>query len=224
MSNHPISNPAVDAETTRTLGVVTLAVFVVLVISGWQPYDRSTWFMEVAPVFVVFPLLWATRQRFPLTQLLMLLIGLHAVVLIVGGMYSYARVPLGFYLADWLHLSRNPYDKIGHFAQGFVPALAAREILLRGGHVRGPRMSAFLVVCVALAFSATYEMVEWAVALVLGHGADEFLGTQGDVWDTQSDMFFALIGAFAALVTLPRVHDRQMQALQSQRRREPAVG
>jgi putative membrane protein len=131
----------------------------------------------------------------------------------LGAMYTYARVPLGFDLAERLGLTRNPYDKIGHFFQGFVPALVAREILLRGHFVRGKKMLAFVVVCVVLAISATYEFIEWGVALALGQGADEFLGTQGDPWDTQSDMFFALIGAVTALLLLSRVQDRQIQRI-----------
>jgi putative membrane protein len=156
------------------------------------------------------PVLWATYRRFPLTGLLYVLIFGHAVVLMVGAAYSYARVPLGFEIADLLHLSRNPYDKIGHFCQGFVPALIAREILLRGGFVRAGRMLGFLSVCVVLAISASYELIEWAAALWLGQGAEEFLGTQGDPWDTQSDMFFALIGGVTALMLLGRPHDRQL--------------
>ena len=126
-------------------------------------------------------------------------------------------MPLGFYLADVLALSRNPYDKIGHFFQGLVPALAVREILLRGAYVRGRRMLAFIVVCVVLAISATYELIEWGAALALGQGADEFLGTQGDVWDTQSDMFCALLGAITALLVFARLHDRQLQNLTTER-------
>ena len=134
-----------------------------------------------------------------------------------GGAYTYARVPLGFYLADVLDLNRNPYDKIGHFFQGLVPALAVREILLRGAYVRGRRMLAFIVVCVVLAISATYELIEWGAALALGQGADEFLGTQGDVWDTQSDMFCALLGVITALLVFARLHDRQLQNLTTER-------
>jgi putative membrane protein len=183
----------------------------VLIWSGWQPYDRTTWWMEVFPVIVAVPVLWSTRERFALTPLLYACIALHAVVLMVGGAYSYARVPLGFDIAQWFGLHRNPYDKIGHFMQGFVPALVAREIFLRGQWVRGPRMLAFLIACVVLAISATYELIEWAAALMLGQGADEFLGTQGDPWDTQSDMFFALLGGLAALLFMSRWHDRQLQ-------------
>jgi len=191
----------------------TALVTPVLVWSGWQPYDRLTWLMEVLPVLIVWPVLWWTRRRFELTSLLYVWIGLHAMVLMVGGAYTYARVPLGIEVAQWLGLQRNPYDKLGHFMQGWVPALAAREILLRGGWVRGPRMLAFIVVCIALAISAAYELIEWAAALWLGQGADEFLGTQGDEWDTQSDMFFACLGAVAALALLTRRQDRQIQAL-----------
>jgi putative membrane protein len=181
--------------------------------SGLRPYDRVTWLMEVFPVLLALPVLCVTATRFPLTPLLYGLIFAHAVVLMVGGAYTYARVPLGFQLAELLGLDRNPYDKIGHFFQGFVPAVLAREILIRGGYVRGARMLGFLVVCIVLAVSATYELVEWAAALALGQGADEFLGTQGDPWDTQSDLFTALIGAVLALAFLSKAHDRQIQRL-----------
>ncbi len=190
-----------------------LALGAALVASGWQPYDRLTWLMEVAPVLIVVPLLLATRRAYPLTSLLYALIFVHALILILGGAYTYARVPLGFWLQDLFELGRNPYDKIGHFAQGFVPAIAAREILLRGAFVRGRAMLAFLVICVVLAISASYELIEWAAALALGQGADEFLGTQGDPWDTQSDMFLALIGGTSALLFLSWPHDRQLARL-----------
>lgn len=185
-----------------------------LAVTGFSPYDRGTWLMEVLPVLVVLPVLWLTRRRFPLTTLLYVGIFVHAIVLMVGGAYTYARVPLGFTLQDMLGLDRNPYDRIGHFMQGFVPALAAREILLRGGFVRGARMLAFLVICVVMAVSATYELIEWGAALALGQGADDFLGTQGDSWDTQSDMFCALLGAMTALLLLSRTQDRQIARLQ----------
>ena len=191
--------------------IATALLLALLALSGAHPYDRLTWLLEVLPIIVVLPLLWFTRTRYPLTALLYVAIFLHAVVLMTGGAYTYARVPLGFYLADVLDLSRNPYDKIGHFFQGLVPALAVREILLRGAYVRGRRMLAFIVVCVVLAISATYELIEWGAALALGQGADEFLGTQGDVWDTQSDMFCALLGAITALLVFARLHDRQLQ-------------
>ncbi|MDD3529330.1 MAG: DUF2238 domain-containing protein [Gallionellaceae bacterium] len=197
----------------RWLAATGLVVMSALVVSGIAPYDRPTWLLEVAPVLIAAPILVATRQRFPLTGLLYLLIALHALVLIYGGAYTYARVPLGFWLQDAFELARNPYDKIGHFMQGFVPALLAREILLRGGFVNGRVMAAFLSVCVALAISALYELIEWWAALAMGGGAHEFLGTQGDIWDTQSDMFLALLGATAAMLFLARLHDRQMVAL-----------
>ena len=195
----------------RPLAAVSLVIIAGLVLSGIRPYDRTTWILEVFPVVVALPLLWATRERFPLTTLLYTLIALHAVVLMVGGAYSYARVPLGFSMQEAFGLSRNPYDRIGHFMQGFVPAILSREILVRGGYVRGRRMLAFICICIPLAFSAFYELVEWWTALSLGQGADEFLGTQGDPWDTQSDMFMALLGAASALLVLSRVHDRQME-------------
>jgi putative membrane protein len=197
----------------RNLAFAAAALIVLLTISGIAPFDRATWVMEVAPVLIALPLMAATYRRFPLTTLLYALIFVHAVVLIAGGAYSYARVPLGYWMADVLDLDRNPYDKIGHFMQGFVPAIVAREIFLRGAYVRGRRMVAFLSICVVMTVSSCYELIEWAAALVLGQGADEFLGTQGDVWDTQADMFFALIGSCAAIMLLSRLHDRQIAQL-----------
>ncbi len=199
----------------NTLIIASIALLALLALSGAQPYDRLTWTLEVFPIVIVLPLLWATYRRLPLTNLLYVCIFLHALVLMVGGAYTYARVPLGFYLADLFDLSRNPYDKIGHFFQGFVPALAAREVLIRGAYVRGRKMLSFLVVCIVLAISATYELVEWAAAVAIGQGADEFLGTQGDPWDTQSDMFLALIGACTVLLLFSRWHDRQMLHLEA---------
>ena len=205
----PIPLPQAD----RRLRWLTLLLGAGLLVTGWHPFDHGTWLLEVFPVFIVLPLLWATRRRFPLTGLLCTLIGVHALVLMVGGAYTYARVPLGFALQDLLHLARNPYDRIGHFAQGFIPAVAVREILIRGGYVSGTRMRAFLVTCVVLAISACYEFIEWGTALALGQGADDFLGTQGDPWDTQWDMFMALVGAIVSQLLLNRLHDRQIAAL-----------
>jgi putative membrane protein len=199
------------SKRTGYLVLASAALVALLALSGWNPYDRATWFMEVAPVMIALPVLWFTYRRFPLTTILYACIFAHACVLMLGGAYTYARVPLGFTLQEWLDLGRNPYDKIGHFMQGFVPALVAREILARGGYVRGRRMLAFLVICIVLAVSATYEFVEWGAALALGQGAEAFLGTQGDVWDTQSDMFFALIGGVVALAFFWRLHDRQLE-------------
>jgi putative membrane protein len=193
-----------------TLGLTVLAA---LIVSGISPYDRPTWWLEVSPVLIAAPLLLASYRRFPLTDLLYWLIALHCLVLILGGAYTYARVPAGFWVQELLDLARNPYDKLGHFMQGFVPALIAREILLRGGFLAAGRMLAFLSLCVAMAISAVYELIEWAVALIAGGGAVDFLGTQGDPWDTQADMFWALIGASAGLLGLARLQDRQIAQL-----------
>ena len=199
-------------RTPRLLAALAL-LLTCLAWSGVHPHERITWVLEVFPIFIAVPVLWATYRRFPLTNLLYALLFAHALVLMLGGAYTYARVPLGFHIAEAFGLHRNPYDKIGHFFQGFVPALAAREILVRGAHVRGSKMLAFVVVCIVLAISATYEFLEWGAALALGQGADEFLGTQGDPWDTQSDMFFALIGAAVSLTLLSPWHDRQIRGM-----------
>ncbi|AWC78446.1 DUF2238 domain-containing protein [Serratia sp. CY52157] len=203
------------SRTPRLLSVITLLLLAALIHSGISPYDRTTWLLEVAPVLIVLPLLWLTHRRYPLTPLLYTLIFFHALILIFGGMYSYARVPLGFEVQQWLDLGRNPYDKLGHFFQGLVPALAAREILLRGGYVQGRKMLGFVVCCIALAISAVYELIEWWAALALGQGADEFLGTQGDPWDTQSDMFCALLGAIAGQWLFGGWQDRQLRRLKA---------
>jgi len=195
------------------LVALVLVVTAALVISGIAPYDRPTWLLEVFPALIALPLLAVTYRRFGLTTLAYCLVAVHALILIYGGAYTYARVPLGFMLQEWFELARNPYDRIGHFAQGFVPAILAREILLRTSPLRRGKWLNFLVVCVCLAISASYELFEWAAAVVLGQGADEFLGTQGDPWDTQSDMGMALIGAIAAVALLSRWHDRQLAAL-----------
>jgi putative membrane protein len=195
--------------------ILSLAILPLLVLSSAEPYDRTTWLLEVFPILIGFPILWLTYRRFPLTNLVYSLIFLHACVLMVGGAYTYARVPFGFQLADWLNLSRNPYDKIGHFFQGFVPVLIAREILIRGQYVIGEKMLKFIVICIVLAISATYELIEWGVALAIGQDAYEFLGTQGDVWDTQSDMFLALIGAITPLAMFSNIQEIQIARLQS---------
>jgi putative membrane protein len=186
------------------------ALIALLAVSAWRPYDVATWAMEVAPVFVVLPLLWATHRRFPLTPMLYALIFVHALVLAVGGHYTYARVPLGDWMRDWFQLSRNPYDGIGHFMQGFVPAIAARELLLRHTRLERGGWLFVLVTATCLAISAIYELIEWGAAVAIGQGADEFLGTQGDPWDTQKDMAFAWIGAMVAQLMLARWHDRQL--------------
>ena len=199
--------------SSRSLVFLAAVVAIALAWSAVAPTDRLTWWMEVAPVLIAAPVLVVTYRAFPLTDLLYGLIGLHALVLILGGTYTYAEVPLGYWLQDTFALGRNPYDKIGHFMQGLVPALVAREILLRGGHVRRGWMLGFLSVCVALAVSASYELIEWWAALIMGQGAAEFLGTQGDEWDAQSDMFFALLGALVALAAFTRIQDRQAARL-----------
>ncbi len=198
---------------TRRLALLSAIWMAGLVVSGLRPFDRATWWMEVAPVLILLPLLWAARRRFPLTGLALSLIGAHGLILMLGGAYSYARVPAGYWVQDWLHLARNPYDRLGHFAQGFVPAIVFREALIRrGGLVRGGLLTALVVAC-CLAVSATYELIEFGAAMALGQGADEFLGTQGDPWDTQWDMLMCLIGAATAVLTLSRVHDRQMAGM-----------
>jgi putative membrane protein len=203
--------------TTTTLSLAlkggALILLLILIYTGIYTGDRTTWIMEVTPVIIIVPLLLITHQRYPLTPLLYTLIFFHAIILMVGGMYTYAKVPIGFEVQEMFNLSRNPYDKLGHFFQGLVPALAAREILVRGGYVQGRKMTAFVVCCIALAISATYELIEWWAALAMGQGADDFLGTQGDPWDTQSDMFCALLGALTTVLALGNLHQRQLRKL-----------
>lgn len=182
--------------------------------SAMGPFDRATWWLEVAPALAGLVVLAATWRRFRLTDLVCVLIALHMILLIVGGHYTYARVPLGDWLRDALDLQRNHYDRLGHFVQGFVPAMIARELFVRWNVVPSPRWRAFLIVCVCVAISAVYELAEWAVALVSQQAADSFLGAQGDVWDTQSDMALALVGAVIALSVLGRWHDAQLRRMQ----------
>lgn len=191
----------------RLYTTLVLLVGGALILSAIAPYERLTWFMEVLPVLLVAPLLWFSRRRFPLSTLLYVLIALHALVLIAGGTWTYARVPLGNWVQTLFELSRNPYDKLGHLMQGLVPAMAARELLIRHRIVVDrPLITGLLSVCVAMAISAVYELIEWGVAVYLGQGADDFLGTQGDQWDTQSDMLMALIGSTLAMWLLAKVH------------------
>lgn len=203
------------STNTSDLWVVTAVWALALVASGISPYDRLTWFMEVLPVLIAWPLMYATRVSFPLTRLLIVLICVHGLILILGGAYTYTRVPAGLWVQEWLGLARNPYDRLGHFAQGFIPAIATREILVRVFRLVRGKFLFFITVCICLAVSAFYELIEWWSALVLGQGADEFLGTQGDVWDTQWDMFLALVGAILSQSILGRLHDRQIAALRS---------
>lgn len=182
--------------------------------SGVGPKDRFTWWLEVAPVLVAVPVLVRTARRFPLTPLAYRLLFVHALILMLGGHYTYAEVPLGFWFRDLLGLARNHYDRLGHLAQGFVPAILVREVLLRKSPVRSRGWLFFLVTCVVLAISAAYELLEWLAAITSGSAAMAFLGTQGDVWDTQWDMFLALCGSIAAQLLLSRRHDRDLSSLE----------
>ena len=192
---------------------LTIIWTVGLILSGFSPYDRTTWFMEVAPALIVLPVLLGTYKRFQFSSFTYYLITIHGIILMLGGAYTYARVPLGTWIQDWLQLSRNPYDKIGHFAQGFIPAFIARELLIKIFKIPKGWLNDYLVVSICLAISALYELIEWGAAIALGQGADEFLGTQGDPWDTQSDMFMALIGASIALLIFSRLHNRFIENL-----------
>jgi len=189
------------------------AVLAVFAWSAWHPHDWFTWGLEVFPVVIGVAVLATTRGRFPLSRLLLGLIALHMVVLMVGGHYTYAEVPAFDWIRDQFGLARNHYDRVGHFFQGFVPALIAREILLRLSPLQPGTLTAFLALCVAMAISAWYELMEWWVALATGSAADAFLGTQGDPWDTQTDMFLAFIGALSAVTLMRHWHDRSMARL-----------
>ena len=191
--------------------ILLVVVLAVLIWSGINPYDYPTWALEVAPVLITLPLLAFTYNRFRLTDILYVLIAIHAVVLMVGGHYTYARVPLFDVIAEWMDASRNGYDGVGHFAQGFIPAIAIRELLLRLSGIRSRGWMNAAIVFSSLGIAALYEVAEWLVAVAIGQGANEFLGTQGDVWDTQKDMALCVVGAIAGIVTLSRWHDRQLQ-------------
>lgn len=203
-----------DQLSSRYLRLSLLLIVVaVLAWSGWQPKDRFTWFLEVAPVLLGLPLLVLTFSRFPLTSLAYVLLAIHALILVVGGHYTYAEMPLFNWLRDVFELSRNHYDRVGHIAQGFIPAIVVREILLRRSPLQSGKWLFFLVASVCLAISACYEFIEWWVALASGDDAVAFLATQGDVWDTQWDMFLALCGAIASQLIFARLHDRQLAGL-----------
>ena len=199
----------------RHLTIITLVFGAAFVWSGIDPYERHTWWLEVAPVLLVLPLLWLTHNRFPLTVLLTYLIGFHMLVLCYGGKYTYAETPLGYWVSDIFGFTRNHYDRFGHFVQGFVPAIAVREILLRTSPLRRGKWLFFLVCAVCLGISAFYEFIEWWAALAFGDDAQSFLGTQGDIWDTHNDMFWCLIGALVSLLTLARLHDKQLARFSS---------
>ena len=190
--------------------IVTVAVFIW---SGINPYDRFTWWLEVAPVLIALPVLLLTWKRFPLTDLLYILIAVHAVILMVGGHYTYARVPFFDLLRDYLGSVRNSYDGLGHLAQGFIPAMVARELLVRTSPLRPGKWLFTLIIFSCLGISAVYEIIEWAAAVWTGGNAEDFLGTQGDPWDTQKDMVLAGVGAILALVTLGKVHNRSLEKL-----------
>jgi putative membrane protein len=198
-----------------TLGPVRIFFLTLgaLAVSAVRPYDYLTWFLEVVPVLVGLPLLAWTRRAFPLTPMVYQWLFLHALVLMLGGHYTYARVPLGEWAREWLHLSRNHYDRVGHFFQGFVPALLTRELLLRRSPLRPGKWLFLLSTCVPMAFSSLYEMFEWQTAKLGGSKADDFLGTQGDPWDTQEDMFMAMVGALCANLFLSRAHTRQVESM-----------
>jgi len=192
--------------------IVWIGIFLaVLIWSGIGPKDFVTWCLEVAPAVIGGVVLWFSRERFPLTTLVYVLILIHCVVLMIGGHYTYAEVPLGEWVRELVDGSRNNYDKLGHFVQGFIPAMIARELMIRLEVFNSSRWRDFFIVCFCLAFSAFYELIEWWVALLSDEAAEAFLGTQGYVWDTQSDMGWALFGAVLALVMLSRLHDRQLR-------------
>lgn len=205
--------PSENAPMRRGPTVLLALALAALAVSGVGPKDRFTWLLEVAPVLIGAPLLVATARRFPLTPLLYRLLFLHALVLILGGHYTYAEVPLGEWAREAFGLARNHYDRLGHLMQGFVPAILAREVYLRRSPLRPGGWLRLAVTSVCLAFSALYELLEWAAALATGEAATAFLGTQGDVWDTQWDMFLALCGALLAQALLARLHDRQLARL-----------
>ena len=206
------SGTRAGSMTSNAKRISWIVVFAgVLIWSAIAPKDAFTWFLEVLPALVGAGILWVTRKSYPLTQLTYVLILVHCVILMVGGHYTYAEVPLGDWIRDAFDQTRNNYDKIGHFAQGFVPAIIARELVIRQSVFNSTGWRNFFIVCFCLAVSAFYELIEWWVALVSSEAADSFLGTQGDIWDTQSDMGLALLGAVLALVLLGRVHDRQLR-------------
>jgi len=196
---------------TRTNTALLILLGAVFLWSAIHPHDYFTWILETFPAIIGFVILVATYRRFPLTPLAYTLLMLHAAILMIGGHYTYAEVPLGFWMRDLLHTARNDYDRIGHFAQGFVPAIVAREILIRRNVVRSRGWLYFIIVCICLAISAAYELLEWRVSVATGSKGDAFLGTQGDIWDTQEDMATALVAAVIAPLILGRLHDRQIE-------------
>jgi putative membrane protein len=205
---------AAGQQRSLTYDIILLVVVTaVFVWSAISPHDRFTWLLEVFPVMLGVPILVYLYPRFRLTPLVATLIAVHAVILMLGGKYTYAEVPFGFWMARTFHFTRNHYDRIGHFAQGFIPAMIAREVLIRRSPLRGSRWLPFFVVCFCLALSALYELIEFWTAIATGSASDAFLGTQGDPWDTQWDMMLALIGAIVGLTVLGSWHDRQLRRI-----------
>jgi putative membrane protein len=203
-----------ERRTVMKLGseplILLLAGTALLVLTAIHPHDYPTWWMETGPIFIALPILIATFKNYRLTPLTYRLLFLHAIILMVGGHYTYAEVPLGYWMQDWFGFVRNNYDKIGHLAQGFIPAMLFRELLLRSSPLKQGKLLFTLVVASCLAVSASYELIEWAAAEMMGEGADAFLGTQGYAWDTQSDMLMALIGAIVAQMLMGKVQDTQL--------------
>ena len=206
-----------DVPVTISRAAWLFVFFLVLLWSAWTPHDYPTWALEVFPALIALIVLVFTRKTFPLTTMAYVLILVHAIILMVGGQYTYAEVPLGDWVREVTGGTRNNYDKFGHLAQGFIPAIVVREVLIRNEVVRRRAWLSFIVISICLAVSAMYELIEWWVALFSQEAAESFLGTQGYVWDTQSDMFLALIGAVCAIVLLSGWHDRQIEALNPQR-------
>ena len=210
MMGKRMNSTAIKRKEPQILLTVVAAA---LVISRIGPFDPLTWFLEIVPILIIAPVLVLTYRTFPLTPLLYRLLFVHALILILGGHYTYARVPVGYWFQDLLDLSRNHYDRLGHFAQGFIPAILVREILLRRSPLVRGKWLFFLTVSVCLAFSAFYEFTEWWAAVAGGESAETFLGTQGDIWDTQWDMFLAFVGAITSQMILSRAHDKQLEKL-----------
>lgn len=207
---------SVRAAFITPQSLLWLVIFTLLLVwSGINPSSRFTWILEVVPALIGVLVLMLTRQRFPLTPLLYGLILIHSIILMVGGHFTYAEVPLFDWIAEWTGGTRNNFDKVGHFAQGFVPTLIVREIVIRREIILKPFWVGFFSLCFSLAFSAFYELIEWWVALWVGESSEAFLGTQGYVWDTQSDMFYALCGGLIALLSMSRLHNRQISSLEA---------
>ncbi|NFF60282.1 DUF2238 domain-containing protein [Clostridium botulinum] len=201
-------------KSNKLLHVIFFIIFIMFFIwSSISPMDRFTWFLEVIPAIVGFIVVILTYKQFKLTNIVYILILIHAIILIIGGHYTYAEMPFFNWLRDTFSLERNYYDRLGHFAQGFIPAIVSREILLRKSILKRGKMLNFIIICICLAISATYELIEWGVAEATGIAAEAFLGTQGDVWDTQWDMFLALVGSIVALVSLSKIHDSFLRKL-----------